>query len=167
LIDLPELQRRSGDIAARLHGLQAKRDSLAAERTALAHGNLLRRRITDFAHQVHDVIDQLDPAQRQQLLCTLIEEVHVTGWHVQIRLRIPLDPPDVDDTQHNAKPPGTSKPSRLSSQDRLRSLSGDDFGVVDEPVDHGGGDHVVAEDFAPAAEDFVAGDDQAGSFVAG
>ena len=46
LIDLPELQHRSGDIAARLNGLQAKRDSLAAERTALAHGNLLRRRIT-------------------------------------------------------------------------------------------------------------------------
>jgi hypothetical protein len=26
---------------------------------------------------------------------------------------------------------------------------GDDFGVVDEPVDHGGGDDLVAEDFAP------------------
>ena len=40
-------------------------------------------------------------------------------------------------------------------------------GVVDEPVDHGGGDDVVAEHFAPAAEGFVAGDDQAGAFVAG
>ena len=29
---------------------------------------------------------------------------------------------------------------------------GEDLGVVDEPVDHGGGDHVVAEDLAPAAE---------------
>ena len=47
------------------------------------------------------------------------------------------------------------------------SLEGDDFGVVDEPVDHGCGDHVVAEDLAPAAEDFVAGDDQARPFVAG
>ena len=28
----------------------------------------------------------------------------------------------------------------------------DDFGVVDKSVDHGGGDHVVAEDLAPAAE---------------
>jgi hypothetical protein len=26
----------------------------------------------------------------------------------------------------------------------------DDFGVVDEPVDHGGGDGVVAEGFTPA-----------------
>jgi hypothetical protein len=31
----------------------------------------------------------------------------------------------------------------------LRSVGDDDFGVVNEPVDHGGGDHVVAEDLAP------------------
>ena len=30
------------------------------------------------------------------------------------------------------------------------AAEGDDFGVVDEPVDHGGGDDFVAEDFAPA-----------------
>ena len=47
------------------------------------------------------------------------------------------------------------------------ALEGDDFGVVDEPVDHRGGDGVVAEDLAPAGEVLVAGDDQAGSFVAG
>jgi hypothetical protein len=46
------------------------------------------------------------------------------------------------------------------------SLHGDDLGVVDEAVDHGGGDDVVAEDFAPAAERLVAGDDEAGAFVA-
>jgi hypothetical protein len=47
------------------------------------------------------------------------------------------------------------------------ALEGDDFGVVDESVDHGGGHDVIAEYFAPAAEGFVAGDDEAGSFVAG
>jgi hypothetical protein len=47
------------------------------------------------------------------------------------------------------------------------SFEGDDFGVVHEPVDHGCGNDVVAEDFAPAAEGFVAGDDQRGAFVAG
>src|SRR6266540_6628066 len=46
------------------------------------------------------------------------------------------------------------------------AFEGDDFGVVDEPVDHGGGDHVVAEYLAPAAEDLVGGDDEAGPFVA-
>src|SRR4051794_36068425 len=40
------------------------------------------------------------------------------------------------------------------------AFEGDDFGVVDEAVDHGCGDDVVAEDFAPAAELLVAGDDQ-------
>jgi hypothetical protein len=37
--------------------------------------------------------------------------------------------------------------------------------VVDEPVDHGCGDDVVAEDLAPAAEGLVGRDDQAGAFV--
>jgi hypothetical protein len=46
------------------------------------------------------------------------------------------------------------------------ALEGDDFGVVDEPVDHGGGDDLVAEDLAPAAERLVAGDDERGAFVA-
>ena len=41
------------------------------------------------------------------------------------------------------------------------AAEGDDFGVVDEPVDHGGDDDVVAEDLAPAAEWLVGGDDQA------
>ena len=43
----------------------------------------------------------------------------------------------------------------------------DDFGVVDEAVDHRGSDDVVAEDLAPASEGLVAGDDEGGSFVAG
>lgn len=46
------------------------------------------------------------------------------------------------------------------------ALEGDDVGVVDEPVDHGG-DDVVAEDLVLAAERLVRGDDQAGAFVAG
>ena len=44
---------------------------------------------------------------------------------------------------------------------------GEDLGVVDEAVDHRGGDDLVAEDLAPAAEWPVGGDDQAGSLVAG
>jgi hypothetical protein len=47
------------------------------------------------------------------------------------------------------------------------AFEGDDFCVVHEPVDRGGGDDVVAEHFAPAAEGLVAGDDQGGAFVAG
>ena len=39
--------------------------------------------------------------------------------------------------------------------------------MVDEAVDHRGGDHVVAEHFTPAAERLVGGHDQAGALVAG
>jgi site-specific DNA recombinase len=167
LIDLPELQRRSTEVTTRQRDLQTKRDTLAAERTALTHGNLLRRRVTDFAQQIREVIDQLDRPQRQQLLRLLIEDVHVTGWQVKIRLRIPLDPPDPGQTRPEPAHPAPSptRPPAVSSQDRLRSVGGDDFGVVDEAVDHGGGDG-VAEDLAPPAEGLVAGDDEAGPFVA-
>src|SRR5665811_504646 len=124
LIDLPELQRRSGEVAARNDDLQTKRTSLAAERTALAHGNLLRRRVKDFARQVAVVIDQLDNTQREHLLRLLIDDVHVTGWHVQIHLRIPLDAPDADHTRPgpNRPTPPPAGPRRVSSQDRLRSV---------------------------------------------
>ncbi len=46
------------------------------------------------------------------------------------------------------------------------AFEGDDVGVVDESVDHGGGNDVVAEHLAPSAEGLVAGDDETGSFVA-
>ena len=112
LIELPELQRRSSEVAARLRDQQAKRDTLGAERTTLAHGNLLRHRVTDFARQISEVIDHLDRPQKQQLLRLLIEDVHVTGWQVKIRLRVPLDPPDPgppaphqNATRHH-RPPG-------------------------------------------------------------
>ena len=37
---------------------------------------------------------------------------------------------------------------------------------MDEPVDHGGGGDLVAEDFAPGAEGLVGGDDERGALVA-
>ncbi len=45
------------------------------------------------------------------------------------------------------------------------AFEAEDFGVVDEPVDHLGGDELVAEDLAPDGEALVAGDDQRGAFV--
>src|SRR5258705_4405537 len=92
-IELPELQRRATEVSARRKELQHKRTGLAHERTALAHDNQLRLRVHDFAARIHAVIDTLDDTQKQQLLRLLVEDVRVTGWHVQIRLRIALDPP--------------------------------------------------------------------------
>ncbi|MCW2691164.1 MAG: hypothetical protein JWR37_6054, partial [Mycobacterium sp.] len=92
-IELPEMQRRATEVSSRRKELQHKRTSLADERTELARDNQLRRRIHDFATRIHAVIDALDDTQKQQLLRLLIEDVRVTGWHVQIRLRTTLDPP--------------------------------------------------------------------------
>ena len=46
------------------------------------------------------------------------------------------------------------------------AFEGQDVGVVDDAVDHGGGDGVVAEDVAPAGEGQVAGQDDRGVLVA-
>ncbi len=127
LIELPELQHRAADVAARHRDLQTKRASLAAERATLARGNQLRRRVHDFAERIRGVIDQLDAVQKQQLLRLLIEEVRVTGWHVEIRLRIALDTPQQDppgpaDSHH--RPTQPPRPRPVSSQDGLRSIGG-------------------------------------------
>ena len=44
------------------------------------------------------------PTQRQELMRLLIEDVQVTGWHVKIRLRIPLDDPPHDHHTHRRTP---------------------------------------------------------------
>jgi hypothetical protein len=47
------------------------------------------------------------------------------------------------------------------------AFEGDDFGVVHQPVDHCGGDDVVAEYLTPPAERLVRGDDQRGPLITG
>jgi site-specific DNA recombinase len=91
LLELPELQRRDADVEHRRHDLEQRRDALTAQRHQLTRDNQLRHRVRDFASRVLDVIDILDFTQRQALLRLVVDDVHVTGWHVQIRLRIPLD----------------------------------------------------------------------------
>ena len=47
------------------------------------------------------------------------------------------------------------------------AFEGVDVGVVEDAVDHGGGNSLVAEDVAPAGEGQVAGQDQRGAFAVG
>ena len=127
LIDMPELHRRATAITAPQRELEHKRISLAAQRADLARGNRLRRGVEHFAARVAAVIDQLNPAQRKELLRLLIEDVQVTGWHVKIRLRIPLDDsPDGDHPRRRTPSPrpapASSGTAPMSTQDRLRSL---------------------------------------------
>ncbi|MGI8682892.1 MAG: recombinase zinc beta ribbon domain-containing protein [Mycobacteriales bacterium] len=121
-VELPDLQRRATEVEHRRRELEQRRDDLAAQRHDLTRDNQLRRRVGHFAHRVLAVIDALDFDQRQTLLRLIVEEVHVTGCHVQIRLRIPLD----DDPNDRPQPPGPpldpDKPRPVSTQDSLRSL---------------------------------------------
>jgi len=162
-IDLPEMQRRATEVASRRNELQHKRTSLADERTALARDNQLRRRVHDFAARIHAIIDTLDDTQKQQLLRLLIEDVRVTGWHVQIRLRIALDPPPPHPAGPTGPPTNPSPhrpPVGVSTQDRLRSVGAYLVAGVDQAVKQGFGDDGVREQGIPVLGGAVAGQDQ-------
>ena len=67
-------------------------------------------------------LDGLDFDERQKLLRLVLEEVRVTGWNVEIRLRIPLDAKP-DGSVPDGSPPGqASRSESVSTNDRLRSL---------------------------------------------
>lgn len=55
----------------------------------------------------------------------------------------------------------------LSLRRLTRAAESQDFGVVDEAVDHGGCDDLVGEGFSPASEGQVRGDHDRALFVAG
>lgn len=85
LIELVELQRRAKDIDVRHAGVVTERDWLAAQRAELASDNLLRQRVSYFARRTLAALDALDFDQRQKLLRLVIEQVLVTGSHIEIR----------------------------------------------------------------------------------
>ena len=141
VLEPTELSQRAADIERRHHQLTDQRDGLVAQRHDLATDNRLRERVESFAARVIATLDQLDFAQRQRLVRLLVERVQVTGWQVEIHLRIPLDeptPPPVA-TPNDGPPSGTApKPAprrpgararrqttpmeRVSTEDGLRRI---------------------------------------------
>jgi site-specific DNA recombinase len=124
MVELVELQRRAKELDGRRRTIAEQRQMLTEQRDALAKDNRLRRRIGAFAETVVAALDGLSFTDRQKLLRLIIEEVRVTGWDVEIRLRIPLDEPPPTQPTEASRPKGRRGPRPLSSQDRLRSLSG-------------------------------------------
>jgi len=171
LIEMADLQRRTADVAARHRQLQGERTSLADQHAALVRGNQVHRRVHDFAARIRGMIDQLDAVHKQQLLRLLIEEVRVTGWHVEIRLRIALDQPPPPDPQEPDRSPHPNEPSslprRLSTEDGLRSIGHDDVAVVQEPVEHADRGGVFGQEAAPGFEWPVGSDAEGSAFVGG
>jgi site-specific DNA recombinase len=125
LIELVELQHRAKELDARRKAIEDQRRILIEQRSALAKENRLRQRVRAFAERVIAALDGLDFDQRQKLLRLVIEEVRVTGWSVEIRLRIPLDP-----KPGGSSPGRTCPPKPVSTNDRLRSLGRHRGGVV-------------------------------------
>jgi len=109
-IEQKELLRRGTELESRRCALDGQRRALIDQREQLAHQNRLRERVEGFATKVRATIDRLDFERRQKLLRLVVDEVRVSGWHIEIRLRIPLDGPP--------EPPN----KRVSIKDRLRSL---------------------------------------------
>ncbi len=129
LLELDEVQRRARDIDTRHTMLTGQRDALVLQRSELATDNRLRQRVADFARRAAAGIDNLSFAQRQQLLRLVVERVRVTGWQVEIQLRIPLDD-DPNPPGGGSKLPdrprqpwsGGGRSDGLSSNDGLRSV---------------------------------------------
>jgi len=120
-IPLTEVQLRETELARRRRQLEQQRSALTAQRQELADNNRLRQRIAGFAEQVRRGIDELDFEGRQRLLRLLVEEIRVSGWQVEIRLRIPLDEPPPRDDRHRPSRPSARPPEPVSSEDRLRT----------------------------------------------
>ncbi len=102
IVSLDELSRRSTALLERRAGLAAEQEALREQRTELARHNRLQRRLAGFAERVTAALDELDFEARQRLLRLILEKVAVSGWRVEIHLKIPL--PDDPDDPRNALP---------------------------------------------------------------
>ena len=129
LLDLDELTRRTGALTARRSQLVHERETLTTRSAELATHNRLRHRLAGFAERIAASLDELDFDGRQRLLRLIVERVHISGWHVEIHLKIPLpdDPHDDDALQRGPSgpdqpQPGPTGPRPLSSDVRLRSV---------------------------------------------
>jgi len=124
LVEVTDLTRRACELDDRRAQLTEQRTALVTQRHELAVDNGLRHRVEDFAQHVVRGIDALDFAGRQRLLRLLVEEVRVSGWHVEIQLRISLDGPPNDGPSRGGQPAEGPSSGPVSSKDRLRSLGG-------------------------------------------
>ena len=93
-------------ISHRRDELTQEKDTLTARSVELANENRIRRGLAGFAERVAASLDKLDPDARQRLLRLVIEKVRVTGWRVEIHLKIPL----TDDGPDENRPPFSANP---------------------------------------------------------
>ncbi len=132
VIDNADMTRRAAELDARRQRIGNEHDALIAQRTQLDNHNRLTERISQFAERALAGLDALDFEGRQQLLRLVLEDVRVQGWHVELRLRLPLDdnPPADTTTTLTSMPRKRGRSRRgstrtkegVSSNDGLRSI---------------------------------------------
>ena len=106
LLDLDELTNRTAAITARRDQLTQEKNTLTRRSAELATENRLRQRLAGFTERIAASLDDLDVDGRRRLLRLVVEKVRVTGWRVEIHLKIPLP----DDPRHDNPPaPGPSQ----------------------------------------------------------
>lgn len=135
LFELDELTRRTNALTARRDQLARERETLITRSAELATQNRLRHRLAGFSERIAASLDDLDFDGRQRLLRLVIEHVRVSGWRVEIHLKIPLpDEPTDDDPPERGPPgpdrpkPGPARPRPLSTDVRLRSVHAQGIG---------------------------------------
>jgi Thiamine pyrophosphate enzyme, N-terminal TPP binding domain/Recombinase/Recombinase zinc beta ribbon domain len=89
LLDLDELTRRTSALTARHSQLIQEKETLTTHSVELATQNRLRRRLAGFSERIAASLDDLDFDGRQRLLRLVVEHVRVSGWRVEIHLKIP------------------------------------------------------------------------------
>jgi len=133
LLDLQELTRRTSALTARHNQLARERETLTTRSAELATQNRLRCQLTGFSERIAASIDDLDFEGRRRLLRLVVENVSVSGWRVELQLKIPLsheppadaDPPDHGPPGPDKPKPGPIRPGPPSSDVRLRSVHRD------------------------------------------
>jgi hypothetical protein len=107
LLHLDELTRRTSALTARHGRLIQEKETLTTRNVELSTQNRLRRRLAGFSERVAASLDDLDFDGRQRLLRLVVEHVRVSGWRVEIPLKIPLpNEPTDDDPPGHGPPPG-------------------------------------------------------------
>ncbi|HWF20821.1 MAG TPA: recombinase family protein [Acidimicrobiales bacterium] len=162
IIDIADMTGRAAELDVRRRRLDDERDTLIAQRAALAQDNKLHKRIEAFATRAAAGIDRLDFDGRQQLLRLVLEDVKVQGWQVDLHLRIPLDddPPagpaiamraSTARARRPRSPRGQPPKEAVSSNDGLRSIGQ----RPEERAERGGSEDPMAEhpSCAPRAQD--------------
>ena len=132
LLELDELTNRTAAITARRDQLTQETTALTRRSAELATENRLRRRLAGFAERIVASLDDLDTEGRRRLLRLVVEKVRVTGWRVEIHLKIPLPDDPHDDHPPEPRPEPNNGPS---SDMRLRSLGDQDVSVMQQPLD--------------------------------